>query len=53
MVVHLFDCKWVVLLVEPLLFVGVVLAEEAYVCGILARGIRSALRIRGSNAHLL
>ena len=46
MVVCLFDC-------EPLQIVGVVLAEKLMFVENLARGIRSVLRSRESNAHLL
>ena len=48
MVAHLFDCKWVVFLVEPLLFVGVSLAEKLMLAGTWHP---FCLEIRGSNAH--
>ena len=50
MVAHLFDCKWVVFLVEPLLFVGVSLAEKLMLVGTWHP---FCLEIRGSNAHFL
>ena len=53
MVVHLFDCNGLCFPVEPLQIEGVVLAEKLRFVEVLARGSRSVLSNRESNAHLL